>query len=100
MAEVIGKIIRGSKRDIEGTHKMHAWNDTSDHEYDFVLFDGAENLSDAEIEKRISTAFFLDPRNKGQSSWGALRWFAGETILSVDIANRTIRTQSSYGLCD
>ena len=92
-----GKILVGTRKQIEGTYRMHAyqdaWEDSVDIEYD------------GELTPSVCLAICEAWKNSGrlgtdQSSYGALRWSNADTILGVDVVKRQLRLGCSVNLAD
>ena len=92
-----GKILVGTRKQIEGTYRMHAyqdaWEDSVDIEYN------------GELTPAVTLAICEAWKNAGklgtnQSGYGALRWSNADTILGVDIVKRQLRLGCSVSICD
>jgi hypothetical protein len=92
-----GKILVGTRKQIEGTYRMHAyqdaWEDSVDIEYDGELTP-AVTLAICDAWKKSGRL------GTNQSGYGALRWSNADTILGVDIVKRQLRLGCSVNLCD
>ena len=92
-----GKLLVKSRKMIEGTHRMEAYQDTWQDSVD-IEYDG-------ELTPAVTSAICEAWKNAGklgtnQSSYGALRWSNADTILGVDIVKRQLRLGCSVNLCD
>ena len=92
-----GKLLVGTRKQIEGTYRMHsyqdAWEDSVDIQYD------------GELTPAVCLAICEAWKNAGklgtnQSGYGALRWSNADTILGVDVGRRQLRLGCSVNLCD
>jgi len=92
-----GKLLVGTRKQIEGTYRMHSyqdvWEDSVDIEYD------------GELTPSVCLAICEAWKNAGklgtnQSGYGALRWSNADTILGVDVVRRQLRLGYSVNLCD
>jgi hypothetical protein len=92
-----GKLLVGTRKQIEGTYRMHSyqdvWEDSVDIEYD------------GELTPSVCLAICEAWKNAGklgtnQSGYGALRWSNADTILGVDVVRRQLRLGCSVNLCD
>ena len=90
-----GKISKTGKF-IEGSHRQHAYSDTSDYEH-VISYDGEITT---EVEKAIRAAWWAAKCNHGQNGYGQLRWFSGRNIVSIDRERKIIIAQESISLCD
>jgi len=92
-----GKILVGTRKQIEGTYRMHAyqdaWEDSVDIEYNGELTP-AVTLAICDAWKKSGRL------GTDQSGYGALRWSNADTILGVDIVKRQLRLGCSVNLCD
>jgi hypothetical protein len=92
-----GKILVGTRKQIEGTYRMHAYQDAWEDSVD-ISYDG-------ELTPSVCLAICEAWKNSGrlgtnQSGYGALRWSNADTILGVDIVKRQLRLGCSVNLCD
>lgn len=92
-----GKLLVGTRKMIEGTHRMHSYQDTWEDSVD-ILYDG-------ELLPSVCSAICEAWKNAGklgtnQSGYGALRWSNADTILGVDIVKRQLRLGCSVSICD
>lgn len=90
-----GKIEKKGKF-IEGTHKQHAWSDTSLYEH-AIRYDGEIT---PDVEAAIRKAWYAAKSNQATSSWGALRWSGGRSIDSIDRERKVIIACETVCLCD
>jgi hypothetical protein len=92
-----GKLLVGTRKMIEGTHRMEAYQDTWQDSVD-IEYDG-------ELTPEVTLAICEAWKNSGrlgtnQSGYGALRWSNADTILGVDIVKRQLRLGCSVSICD
>ena len=92
-----GKLLIKSRKMIEGTHRMHSYQDTWEDSVD-ILYDG-------ELTPSVCSAICEAWKKSGrlgtdQSGYGALRWSSADTILGVDVVRRQLRLGCSVNLCD
>ncbi len=92
-----GKLLVGTRKQIEGTYRMHSyqdvWEDSVDIEYDGELTPSV-CLAICEAWKKSGRL------GTDQSSYGALRWSNADTILGVDVGKRQLRLGCSVNLAD
>ena len=92
-----GKVIRSSRKFVEGSHKMHSWSDTSEYEYD-IEYDGEIN---AVVEQAICDAWNKGPEaNPKYPAQATLRRNAGEKAIKVDRERRKLITEQTTMLAD
>ena len=93
-----GRIIKSSRKVIDGSHKMHAYSDTWDEAYD-IDYDG--ELTDA-VCATIINAFIASAEHVSQSgsSYGALRWELSDNCIRVNTEHRELRVTRGSGMCD
>jgi hypothetical protein len=92
-----GKLLVGTRKMIEGSHRMEAYQDTWQDSVD-IEYDG-------ELTPAVTLAICEAWKNSGrlgtnQSGYGALRWSNADTILGVDIVKRQLRLGCSVSICD
>ena len=92
-----GKLLVGTRKMIEGTHRMEAYQDTWQDSVD-IEYDG-------ELTPAVTLAICEAWKNSGrlgtnQRGYGALRWSNADTILGVDIVKRQLRLGCSVSICD
>ena len=92
-----GKLLVGTRKQIEGTYRMHSYQDTWEDSVD-IQYDG-------ELTPAVCLAICEAWKNAGklgtnQSGYGALRWSNADTILGVDVGRRQLRLGCSVNLCD
>lgn len=92
-----GRIIKSSKKAVEGTHKMHAYSDTWNESYD-IEYDGELT---PDVCNTIVAAFNASPEHcTGSSSYGKLRWDHPDGAILVDVNARQLIVERSTGMCD
>ena len=90
-----GKIIKESRKTVEGTHKMYGYHDAWDESFD-IEYDGEIT---PEVKTAIINAFRASPlHEKGGSSYGALRWPSADSNIRVE--GRQLIVTRSMGLAD
>ena len=92
-----GKLLVGTRKMIEGTHRMEAYQDTWQDSVD-IEYDG-------ELTPAITSAICEAWKNSGrlgtnQSGYGALRWSNADNIVGVDIEKRQLILSCSVSICD
>ncbi len=92
-----GKLLVGTRKQIEGTYRMESWQDTWEDSVD-IDYDG-------ELTPTVCKAICDAWKNAGklgtnQSGYGALRWSNADTILGVDVVKRQLRLGCWVNLCD
>jgi len=92
-----GKLLVKTRKMIEGTHRMHSYQDTWEDSVD-IQYDG-------ELTPSVCLAICEAWKNSGllgtdQSGYGALRWSNADTILGVDVVRRQLRLGCSVNLAD
>jgi len=92
-----GKLLVGTRKQIEGTYRMHSYQDAWEDSVD-IAYDG-------ELTPSVCLAICEAWKNAGklgtnQSGYGALRWSNADTILGVDVVRRQLRLGCSVNLCD
>jgi len=92
-----GKILVKTRKMIEGTHRMEAYQDTWQDSVD-IEYDG-------ELTPAVTSAICEAWRSAGklgmnQSGYGALRWSNADTIVGVDIEKRQLILGCSVSICD
>lgn len=97
MSRFGGKLLVGTRKQIEGTYRMESWQDTWEDSVD-IDYDG-------ELTPTVCLAICEAWKNAGklgtnQSGYGALRWSNADTILGVDVVRRQLRLGCSVNLCD
>lgn len=93
-----GKIIRSSRKTIEGSSSQGGWSDTWDESYD-IQYDG--ELTD-EVCEAVVNAFKSSDLHiaRDGNSFGALRWPLRDSNIRVDRDNRMVVVTRGTGLCD
>jgi len=92
-----GKILVSTRKMIEGTHRMEAYQDTWQDSVD-IEYDG-------ELTPAVTLAICEAWKNAGklgtnQSGYGALRWSNADNIVGVDIEKRQLILSCSVSICD
>ena len=92
-----GKLLVGTRKMVEGSHRMEAYQD--------VWKDSVDIDYDGELTPEVTSAICEAWRSAGklgsnQSGYGALRWSNADTILGVDVVRRQLRLGCSVNLCD
>ena len=92
-----GKLLVGTRKMIEGTHRMEAYQDTWQDSVD-ISYDGELTPT---VCRAICEAWEKSGRlGTNQSGYGALRWSNADTILGVDVVRRQLRLGCSVSLAD
>jgi hypothetical protein len=92
-----GKIVVKSRKMVEGSHRMEAYQDTWKDSVD-IDYDG-------ELTPAVTSAICEAWRSAGklgtnQSGYGALRWSNADTIIGVDIEKRQLILGCSVSIAD
>ena len=92
-----GKLLVGTRKQIEGTYRMQSYQDTWEDSVD-IQYDG-------ELTPTVCLAICEAWKNSGrlgtnQSGYGALRWSNADTIIGVDTDKRQLILGCSVSLCD
>jgi hypothetical protein len=92
-----GKLLVGTRKMIEGTHRMHSYQDTWEDSVD-IAYDG-------ELTPTVCSAICAAWKNAGklgtnQSGYGALRWSNADTIVGVNTDKRQLILGCSVSICD
>lgn len=91
-----GKIKRKEGKTVEGSYRQNAWDDTCEIAYP-IEYNGELT---PEVCQAIMKAWNATIYAKPTSSWGALRWSAGNYANRVDVEKRMLITTSVTRLCD
>lgn len=93
-----GKIKTATRREVKGTYKQHAyqdtWHDEMDIEYDGELTSDVCNAICEAYKARVLS------KQKHQSGYGQLRWSSPDKLVGVDCEKRTLVLSCSVNLCD
>lgn len=92
-----GKILVKSRTMVPGTHRMGSYSDSWQESID-IAYDGelTSEVCSAIVEAFRKSRFM----GKAQSSYGALRWSNGDTIVGVNTDKRQLILATSMSLCD
>ena len=93
-----GKIIKSSRKTVEGTFQQSGWSDEWVESFD-IEFDG--DITN-DVARAIVEAFRASPLHnaQSQSSYGALRWMCADGAITVNRFNRTVEVQRRMGIAD
>ena len=93
-----GRIIKASRKMVDGSTKQGGWTDHWDESYD-IEYDGELTCTVAEA---IIAAFVASPEHIKQSgsSYGALRWELADSDIRVLAKSRQLLVTRGMGLCD
>ena len=93
-----GKIIRNSRKSVEGSYRQHAYQDTWQDSMD-IQFDG--DLSDPKVQAAITQAFYNSQScQQSESSWGRLRWNSGDSVSHIDVAKKQLILNCGCSIAD
>lgn len=92
-----GKLIKSSRKTVEGSYRQEAYSDTWKDSID-IVYDG--ELTEA-VCKAITEAFYNSSmRQQGQSLYGRLRARGTDWVSHVDTVKRQLIINCSESLCD